>query len=143
MTKKIVLKTSENDANVDDYIDSLPSKDSSQAKQLDQLFRKTSGLAPKMWGGSIIGYGKYIYHRANGDEGEMLATGFAMRKSGPVLYILPGYKKAKPLLDELGPHKLGKSCLYIKRLSDVDLGVVEQLISAGLQELKAKYDVDY
>ncbi len=142
MPKKVTLKTSQNDVSPQIYIESIESeKTKKQAVELDLLFREATGLEPKMWGGSIVGYGQYTYYRANGDEGEMLATGFAMRKSGPVLYIIPGYKKAAPLLEKLGPHKLGKSCLYLKRLDDVDPSVLKNLIIEGLADLKARYSV--
>lgn len=142
MAKKVILKTRKNEANVDAYIKGLkPSVVSEQAKQLNSLFCQITEFEPKMWGGSIIGYGQYVYHRANGDEGEFMATGFAMRKSGPVLYIMPGYSELGTLLEKLGPHKLGKSCLYIKRLSDIDLDVLAELIGGGLEEMKSRYQV--
>jgi hypothetical protein len=144
MPKKVVLKTSKNELSPQSYFDGLDSEQARMdAQALDVFFRKASGLEPKMWGSSIVGYGEYIYYRANGDEGLMMATGFSIRKSGPVLYIITGYDKAAALLEKLGPHKLGKSCLYIKRLSDVDLNVVEALIKDGLLDLKSRYTVDY
>lgn len=142
MVKKVTLKTSKNDHSVDDYLESLtPDAYREQGQRLDALFREATGFSPKMWGGSIIGYGQYTYYRANGDEGEMTATGFAMRKSGPVLYVISGYEKMGELLAQLGPHKLGKSCLYIKRLTDVDLDIVSELISKGMEDLKTRYAV--
>lgn len=142
MAKKVTLKTSKNDNSVDNYLASLtPDTRREQGLRLNALFQDATGFAPKMWGGSIIGYGQYTYCRANGDEGEMAATGFAMRKSGPVLYVISGYEKMGELLAQIGPHKLGKSCLYIKRLSDVDLAIVSELISKGLDDLKTRYTV--
>lgn len=144
MAKKIELKTSKNDASVAQYIDGLDSEvDREQARELNELFIKTTNLEPKMWGTSIVGYGEYTYYRANGDEGQFMATGFAMRKSGPVLYIMPGYSTAEPILKRLGNHKLGKSCLYLKRLSDVDKAVLAELMEEGLRELKEKHAVNY
>ncbi len=144
MAKKIELKTSKNDASVEAYINGLePETYVDQGHRLDQLFQRVTGLQPSMWGGSIIGYGEYTYQRANGAETEFMATGFAMRKSGPVLYIMPGYSKAGSLLKQLGPHKLGKSCLYIKRLEDVDQEILARIIQDGLADLKARYPVNY
>lgn len=142
MVKRVNIKTTKNSQPVEDYLDGLDSPAfSEQGYQLLGLFSRVTGCDPKMWGGIIVGFGEYVYHRANGDEGLFMATGFSMRKSGPVLYIMPGYATASVYLDRLGPHKLGKSCLYIKRLSDVDLKVVEELIVAGLDELKESHTV--
>ena len=142
MVKTVKIKTTQNNASVAEYLNSIePASARSDGKQLAKLFKATTGSNPKMWGGSIIGYGEYIYHRANGDEGEMPATGFSMRKSGPVLYIMPGYSDYRHLLDKLGKHKLGKSCLYVKKLDDVDLDVIAELINQGVADLKKTHSV--
>jgi len=140
--KKVVIKTSKNDLSVSAYVDSLESQGArDDAGVLLELFSEASGASPKMWGASIIGFGEYIYYRANGDEGLMSATGFSMRKSGPVLYIMPGYRDYQDVLDQLGPHKLGKSCLYLKNLNDVDLSVIKKLIRLGLKDLSQRHEV--
>lgn len=142
MPKKVVIKTSKNNASVSAYLNSIePASARKDAKALAKLFEATTTAKPKMWGSSIVGYGEYTYYRANGDEGLFMASGFSMRKSGPVLYIMPGYKEYAPLLDELGPHKLGKSCLYLKNLDGVDLNVVAELIKRGISDLKKSHDV--
>lgn len=142
MPKKVVLKTAKNDSSVLDYIASLSPDSASQvASKLDALFRQATGAEPKMWGGSIIGYGEYTYYRANGDEGQFMASGFAMRKSGPVLYIMPGYENYAGMLSQLGPHKLGKSCLYLKNLDGIDLDIMTSLIKAGLDDLRKSHEV--
>lgn len=142
MPKKVALKTARNDASVADYIASLsPDSISQAAHTLDTVFRQATGAIPKMWGGSIIGYGEYTYHRANGDEGQFMASGFAMRKSGPVLYIMPGYRDYADLLTQLGPHKLGKSCLYLKNLNGIDFDVMTTLIQRGLADLQQSHEV--
>lgn len=144
MPKKIQLKSAKTTASVSQYLNSIEDerlrKDS---KRLLKLFKDTTGMKPKMWGTSIIGFGEYTYHRANGDEGQFMATGFSPRKSGPTLYIMPGYSDYKDLLSKLGPHKLGKSCLYLKSLDDVDLKVIERLIKLGLKDLKKKHVTDF
>jgi len=142
MPKKVVIKTSKNKASVSAYLNSIePASARRDAKALAKLFKETTGAKPKMWGGSIIGYGEYTYYRANGDEGVMCATGFAARKSGPVLYIVPGYKKYKSLMSKLGPHKLGKLCLYLKNLQSVNLEVIKELITLGIEDLGASHSV--
>ncbi|MDA8596896.1 DUF1801 domain-containing protein [Candidatus Pacebacteria bacterium] len=110
------------------------------AKDLLTLFTKTTGKKPALWG-NMVGFGSYHYKYDSGREGDFLATGFAMRKSGPTIYIMPGYQDYSDILKDLGPHKLGKSCLYIKRLEDIDLKVLEKLIKAGLKDLQKKYPV--
>ena len=106
-----------------------------------KIFKQASGAKAVMWGGSIVGFGEYSYARANGDEGRIMATGFAIRKSGPVLYIMLGYQDYSALMQRLGKHKIGKSCLYLKRLGDVDPDVLLELIRLGLEDLSKKYDV--
>ena len=142
MPKKVAIKTTKNNASVSAYLNSIePASARRDVKRLAKLFKDVTGAKPKMWGGSIIGYGEYTYYRANGAEGVMCATGFAARKSGPVLYIMPGYTKAETLLSQLGPHKLGKSCLYLKNLNDIDLEVMSKLINLGIEELSVSHEV--
>ncbi len=111
------------------------------AKRLLTLFNTTTGVKPKMWGPSIIGYGSYIYHRSNGDEGAYFATGFAPRKSGLVIYIMPGYADYGSLLAKLGPHRTGKGCLYLKSLEGIDLKVLSRIITKGIKDLKMDHTV--
>lgn len=142
MPKKVQIKTTKNTSRVGDYLNSIePDGARRDAKALAKLFKHATGATPKMWGGRIIGYGEYTYYRANGDEGEMCATGFAARKSGPVLYVITGYEKHKDLMSKLGPHKLGKSCLYLKNLNGVNVGVLKELIMLGVEELKVNHSV--
>ena len=91
--------------------------------RLDAIFREVTGWAPKMWGPSIVGYGRYHYVYDSGREGEMCATGFSPRKANLVVYIMPGYADFSALLADLGKHKLGKSCLYLNKLADIDTRV--------------------
>lgn len=141
MPKKIELKTSKNSSSVTDYIKSVNPALTKDAKTLVKLFKDATGTKPKMWGSSIVGFGEYTYHRSNGDEGLFMATGFSIRKSGPTLYIMPGYTDYSDLMTKLGPHKLGKSCLYLKNLEGIDLKIVTQLIQAGINDLKKTHDV--
>ncbi|MEM6896314.1 MAG: DUF1801 domain-containing protein [Pseudomonadota bacterium] len=111
------------------------------AQTLDALFRRVTGWEPQMWGPSMVGYGSYHYKYASGREGDMLATGFAPRKSNLSIYIMPGYADFHGVLGRLGKHKHGKACLYINKLADVDLQVLEELVRAGLKDLSSKYPV--
>ena len=142
-TKKVVLKTAEGKASVQNYLNSIePAAARRDAKTLAKIFKLTTKAKPKMWGSSIVGYGKYTYFRANGDEAKIMAAGFSMRKGGPVIYNMPDSKKCEELLSSLGKHKLGKSCLYINKLDHVDLDVLAKLLILGVEELKQKYEVN-
>jgi len=111
------------------------------AQALDALFRRVTGFQPRMWGPTIIGYGQYHFRYDSGRDGDFLATGFSPRAAHQVIYIMPGYADFQPILDRLGKHKKGKSCLYVNKLADVDLSVLEELIRAGLQDLGQRWPV--
>ena len=108
---------------------------------LDEMFRRITGWAPKMWGPTIVGYGGYHYVYDSGREGDMCATGFSPRKSNLSLYIMPGYQDFGHLLAKLGKHKTGAACLYINKLADVDIVVLEEIVRAGLKDLDARWPV--
>lgn len=108
---------------------------------LDQLFRRVSGYEPRMWGPSLIGYGRYDYIYDSGRQGSFLATGFSPRKTNLSIHIMPGYADFSELLDRLGKHKKAVSCLYVNKLADIDLDVLEEIIHAGLRDLEAKWPV--
>ncbi|NSX55782.1 DUF1801 domain-containing protein [Parasulfitobacter algicola] len=108
---------------------------------LDALFRKITGWQPKIWQGSILGYGQYRYQYESGRQGDFLATGFSPRNANLSIYIMPGYTDFPDLMMHLGKHKRGKACLYINKLADVDLDVLEQLIKAGIVDLGARWTV--
>ena len=122
------------------FIQSLTAAEQEQANVLLQVFKQATGMKPVMWG-NIIGFGSYHYKYDSGREGNFLATGFAIRKNGPTVYIMPGYHDYSTILKDLGPHKLGKSCLYLKDLDNVNLAVLGKLIKAGLRDLGKKYSV--
>lgn len=106
------------------------------------IFSEVSGFEPVMWGGSIVGYGRYHYTYQSGREGDFLATGFSPRKSNLSIYIMPGYQDYSEILSRLGKHKLGKSCLYVNKLADIDLAVLRELIGVGLRDLNAIWPVE-
>jgi hypothetical protein len=109
------------------------------AQVLLEMMTRITGEAPRMWGPSIIGFGQYHYRYDSGREGDFMRTGFSPRKANMVVYILPGYTDFSAILDRLGKHKLGKSCLYINKLDDIDLDVLEELIRAGLADMAKRY----
>lgn len=135
-------KTVAGDASVEDFLRTVePEKKRTDSQALDALFRRVTGWQPVMWGPAIIGYGSYHYRYQSGREGDFLATGFAPRKANLSIYIMPGYQDYSAILSRLGKHKIGKSCLYINKLADVDMGVLEELIQTGLGDLAEKYPV--
>jgi hypothetical protein len=112
-----------------------------EAFELDALFRRVTGWSPVMWGPSIVGYGAYHYRYESGREGDSLATGFSPRKAKHSIYIMPGYADFGTILERLGKHSKGRSCLYITRLANIDLDVLAELIRAGLDELATRWSV--
>ena len=119
-----------------------PAKKKVDAEALLNLFNKVTGLEPKMWGPSIIGYGRYHYKYESGREGEFMLTGFSPRKQNLSIYIIPGYRfgDMEDKLSRLGKHKLGKSCLYINKLDDVNLDVLTEIILDGLTYMRKNYE---
>lgn len=112
-----------------------------EARALDKLFRDVTGFDAQIWTGGIVGYGAYDYTYASGRTGTWMATGFAPRKAKLSIYIMPGYADFGPILQRLGPHSKGKSCLYVTRLGRIDQSVLGELIAAGLRDLSARWPV--
>jgi hypothetical protein len=131
------LKTKPNDADVQAFLASVPDEQKrNDSFALLEMFRTITGEEPRMWGSSIVGFGDYHYAYASGREGDWFVTGFSPRKQNLTLYCMGSYEPHGELLARLGKHKLGKGCLYINRLRDVDLGVLRELITvtvAGAQ----------
>ena len=142
MSKKIVLKTAKNSGDVSAFIGGI--KDVERRKDTEKvlaIMKRVTKKSPAMWGDSIVGFGSYVYHRSNGDEGIFFATGLSPRKSALTIYIMPGYAEYGTLLKRLGPHKKGASCLYIKHLKDIDIKVLEVLIERGFRDLRRTHKV--
>ncbi|MEL6609051.1 MAG: DUF1801 domain-containing protein [Pseudomonadota bacterium] len=118
-----------------------PARRQSDAYVLDALFQKITGWKPRMCGPTMIGYGSYDYTYDSGHSGTALATGFAPRKASQSIYIMPGYADFGDILARLGKHKMGKACLYVNKLDDIDLTVLEELIRAGLDDLGKRYPI--
>jgi Domain of unknown function (DU1801) len=112
-----------------------------EAQDLLEVFAEATGFEPRLWGTSMVGFGRYAYRYDSGHSGESLATGFSPRTAELSIYIMPGYANFGDILSRLGPHRLGKACLYIKRLDRVDKGVLRALIMAGLEDLAKQWPV--
>lgn len=130
------LKTKQNEQDVYEFLDGV----SNETRKNDsyavlELMRTTTGLEPRMWGDSIVGFGSYHYKYASGREGDWFLTGFSPRKQSLTLYIMPGFDEYEALLKKLGKHKIGKSCLYINKLEDVDLSVLKTLIEKSVNKM--------
>ena len=140
---KAQLKTTATAVSVADYIAAIPEPARrGDAAAIDALYRKVTGLEPKLWGPSIIGYGSYDYKYESGHEGTSCRAGFSLRKGARVLYVLGGLAESAPvaaLLDKLGKHTTGKGCLYIKKLTDVDLAVLEALVALSWERMGVRY----
>ena len=132
-------KTKPTESRAADYIAAVePAAKREDAKVLDALFRKVTGEPATMWGPSIVGYGQYHYRYASGHEGDMCRAGFSPRKAKHSLYLMCGSPKEEaqfaPLLARLGKHSRGNGgCLYVNKLADIDLGVLEQMIAMSWQ----------
>jgi len=101
-----------------------------------RIMKQATKAQPKMWGTSIVGFGSYHYKYASGRQADWFLTGFAPRKQNLTLYIMAGAGRHKPLLAKLGKYKTGRSCLYIKRLADVNVTILRQLVSASVRRMK-------
>ncbi len=134
------LKTRQNDASVDAYLDAVEHpRRRDDARTLLALMRRVTGEPPTMWGTSIVGFGSYHYTYASGREGDWPVVGFAPRKQNLALYIMPGFSRYGALLERLGKHRTGKSCLYLNKLEDVDMEVLEELLRDSVAEMKRRY----
>ncbi|MEG3181067.1 DUF1801 domain-containing protein [Sphingomonas sp. LT1P40] len=136
------IKTKPTAITVADFIDAVPDATRrADAKIVCAMMERITGEAPRMWGPSIIGFGSYHYKYDSGHEGTMCRLGFSPRKAQQVLYILTGAAEQDEQLARLGKHKNGKSCLYINKLADVDMGVLEEMTRDSLAWMNAKYPV--
>lgn len=135
------IKTQATEVSVDSFIDSVehPQRQA-DARILVELMGRVTGEPAVMWGPSIIGFGRYHYKYESGREGDMCAAGFSPRKTSLVVYLLAGAGSQQELLARLGPYTMGKSCLYIKRLADIDMAVLEQLIRESYEYVMARKD---
>jgi hypothetical protein len=133
-------KTKPTDASVEDYIAARGSEQQrADCQELIALLEKATRQPRKMWGPSIVGFGSYRYAYESGHAGEAPLAGFAIRGRELVIYLPTGQDEQKSLLSKLGPHKIGKSCLYFKRLADLDMSVLEQLVVGSIADVRRRY----
>ncbi|MDO9223225.1 MAG: DUF1801 domain-containing protein [Caulobacter sp.] len=128
-------KTRPTDASVADFLDAVEHPGRREdGKVIAHMMAEASGEKPVMWGPSIVGYGSY-----KGPTGDWPRIGFSPRKANLVLYMMPGFEAQADLLGQLGKHKIGASCLYLNRLTDVDLVVLRQMIEASVKAMRETY----
>jgi len=133
------IKTKPTAVSLDKFIKAVPDEQKrTDSYILIDMMKKITKADPKMWGPSIIGFGTYHYKYASGHEGDMPVTAFSPRKDAISIYIMGSLPQNKELFRKLGKHKMGKSCLYVKRLSDVDIKVLKQLITESYNYIKNK-----
>lgn len=134
---KAELKTKKTEASVEDFLSEIADENVREdCKKIAEMMQKVTGAKPKMWGANIVGFGTYAYKYASGREGEWTEVAFASRKQNLTLYLNFGEGWDEDLLAKLGKHKRGKGCLYIKRLSDVDEKVLENLIEISVENIR-------
>lgn len=133
------LKTKPTNQSVEKFIKSIAEADTrADCQAIMQIMKQATKAEPKMWGASIVGFGRYHYKYASGREGDWPLTGFSPRKQNLTLYIMPGFARYEELMQKLGKYKTGKSCLYIKKLADVDMAVLKQLVKQSVEYMKKK-----
>ncbi len=137
------LKTKPSDASVEEFLSAVANRRRREDSfvVLD-LMKRVTGEAPMMWGASIVGFGTYRYKYASGRSGEWPRTGFSPRKQSLTLYLMPGFDGAGDLLARLGKHRTGRSCLYVNKLADVDMAVLEEIVRKSLDEMNERYPED-
>jgi hypothetical protein len=134
------LKTKKTNASVSAYLNNITDKQKrADCKAIAKMMRDVTGNNAKMWGCSIVGYGSYDYKYASGREGTWPICGFSPRAQNITVYIMSGFSKFKKLMNKLGKYKTGKSCLYIKKLDDVDRKVLRDLIAGSVREMRRRY----
>jgi hypothetical protein len=132
------LKTRETNASVAEFINSISDEvKRSDAQTIVKLMEEVTGEKPRMWGDSIVGFGHYHYRYASGREGDWFLVGFSPRKQNLTLYIMSGFDDYEDLRAQLGKHTVGKSCLYVKKLADVDEPTLRELIRQSVDHMRA------
>jgi hypothetical protein len=133
-------KTKPTARSVGDYLAAIPDEARRRdCEQLVVLMRRVTGCEPCMWGPSIVGFDRYHYRYASGHEGESCVVGFSPRKGDLSIYLLGGFEGREELLAALGRHRIGKACLYVRRLADVDLAVLERLVALSVADTRRRH----
>lgn len=137
------LKTQETDADPIAFVNAVENKRRREdSLVILELLKKISNRDPKMWGESLVGYGAYNYQQKSGQSGRWPIIGFSPRKSALVIYIMPGFKEFSEQMEKLGKFKNSVSCLYITRLANIDLDVLEDLMRQSVAVMKQRYDCE-
>ena len=133
-------KTQQTEENVVDFINKVDNETKrNDSFQIIEIFRKQTGLEPKLWGASIVGFGTYHYKYESGHEGDAPLAGFSPRKDAIVLYFDTSFARKEGFLQKLGKYKSSKACVYIKKLADIDIKVLKDMITASVKDVKSKY----
>jgi hypothetical protein len=133
------LKTKMNDASVADFLNKIPDEEKRRdCFEILKIMKQATRVEPKMWGASIVGFGSYHYKYASGREADWMLTGFSPRKQNITLYIMSGFGRYRELLKKLGKNSTGASCLYIKKLQDVDKRVLKELVIESVKVMKQR-----
>ena len=133
-------KTVETDLKPADFIAGLESQQViKDCRKLSKMMRSATGKNARMWGSSIVGFGKYQYKYASGHGGEFFLTGYSPRKNNFSIYIMPGFSDYQNHLKDLGKHKLGKSCLYVKQLNDIDFDLLTFIVTDSVSVMRNRY----
>lgn len=133
-------KTKTTEANVTEFIQNVDNEvKRKDSFELVEIFQSVSGFEPKMYGPTIIGFGNYHYKYDSGHEGDAPIAAFSPRKDSLVLYFSPEFEAREKLLEKLGKHKSGKSCVYVKKLADIDRDVLKELLVESIKDITAKY----
>lgn len=133
-------KTKPTQVSADDFLDAVPDPvRRADGKAVDAMMRRVTGLDPQMWGPTIVGYGSYHYQYDSGHSGDACRLGFSPRKAELVLYVLADRPGLDADLAQLGKHRTGKSCLYIRKLADVDMAMLERIVRGSWDEMNRRY----
>jgi len=134
------LKTKRNDQSVEEFLNAVSDEKRRQdCYTVLKLMKQITRAEPEMWGSSIVGFGSYRYKYASGREGDWPLTGFSPRKQNLTLYIMSGFSGYETLMNKLGKYKTGKSCLYINKIEDIDLGILGELIKSSAEHIAQYY----
>jgi Domain of unknown function (DU1801) len=133
-------KTKPNSASVTEFLNSVADEQKRKdCKAISKLMKEVTGTPAKMWGDSMVGFGSYHYKYDSGREGDFFLTGFSPRKQNLTIYIMAGFERYPKLVKKLGKCKTSKSCLYIKRLEDLDLDVLRELVKVSSEDIARRY----
>lgn len=134
------LKTRPTASSVNAFIDAVDDEHKrADCRVVARMMAEITGAEGVMWGASIVGFGDYHYRYASGREGDFFEAGFSPRKRALTIYVMAGFSEYEDLLGTLGKYTTGKSCLYVKRLSDVDLDVLREMLTRSVAYIRAKY----